>query len=178
MAPAPAYMRTPRNGLKQAWGGALDVFKDCGLPAGAKMRNLALGFTLPIKDPSEEFDIPSIMHTLQQYVFQRRLRVKDAFRDFDQLRCGRCTRQQFMRGVNTTVPSIRKEELEALADHYTEEGVHVQRPQTVAYQRFVAAVEEVFTVAHLETQPTRQVPRAGSTLQQIFRPRSVGVVRE
>jgi Ca2+-binding EF-hand superfamily protein len=143
------------------------------------MRNLALGFTVPVKPPlDEEYDIPALIETIQQFVFQRRLRVKDAFRDFDQLRCGRCTRQQFMRGVNTTMASLRKDELEALADYYTEEGAHVQRPQVVGYSRFVAAVEEIFTVAHLEKQPTRKVPRAGATLSHVFRPNTVGVDRE
>jgi len=139
---------------------------------------MRLGFTVPVKPPSDEYDIPALIDTCRQYVFQRRLRVKDSFRDFDQLRCGRCTRQQFMRGVNTTIPALRKDELEALADHYTEEGVHVQRPQTVGYGRFVAAVEEVFTVAHLEKQPTRKVPRAGSSLQQVFQPVTVGLEKE
>lgn len=83
-----------------------------------------------------------------------------------------------MRGVNTTVSFLRKDELEAVADYFTEEGAHVQRPQVVAYQRFVAAVEEVFTLARLEQHPTRPVPRAGSSLQHVFRPNSVGVVRE
>jgi len=83
-----------------------------------------------------------------------------------------------MRGVNTVVPSVRKDELEALADHYTEEGVHVQRPQVVGYVRFVAEIEEVFTIAHLEKQPTRPVPRAGSSLEHTFRPVSVGVENE
>jgi len=172
MAPAPL------SGRKQAWGGALDVFKECGLPAGAKVRNLGLGFTLPEKPTSEQWNIPEIMNQVQEYVFQRRLRVKDSFRDYDQLHCGRCTRQQFMRGVNNTVPTLIKAQLEALADHYTEEGPHVCRPQVVAYAKFVKNVEEVFTIAHLETQPTRFVPRAGASLQQAFRPRSVGVVNE
>jgi len=170
----PRLVITPRQGPKQAWGGALEAFKECGLPAGAKMRNLALGFTLPERGGSEKYDIAAIMHTIQQYVFQRRLRVKDSFRDYDALRCGRCTRQQFMRGVNTTIPSLRKDELEALADYYTEEGPHVQIPQVLDYVRFVAAVEEVFTVAHLEKQPTRQVLRAGSSLQRGFTPVSSG----
>jgi len=142
------------------------------------MKNLSLGFPLPLKSAAEEYDIPALINRIQQYAFQRRLRVKDAFRDFDQLRCGRCTRQQFIRGVNTTVSFLRKDELEAIADYYTEEGVHVQRPAVVAYKRFVAAVEEVFTVARLEMEPTRPVPRAGSSLQHKFRPNSVGVVRE
>jgi len=142
------------------------------------MKNLGLGFTLPEKRPTDEYDIPAIIESVQQYAFQRRLRVKDGFRDYDQLRCGRCTRQQFMRGVNVVMPSLRKDELEALADHYTEEGVHVQRPQVIGYKRFVSAVEEVFTVAHLERMPLRVVPRSGATLQNTFRPVTVGVDRE
>lgn len=177
MAPAVRPRTSPNLG-KQAWGGALDAFKEVGLPAGAKMRNLTLGFSVPVKPPMDEYDIPAIIYGIQQYVFQRRLRVKDAFRDFDQLRCGRCTRQQFMRGVNTTIASLRKDELEALAEHYTEEGVHVQRPQVVAYTRFVAAVEGVFTVANLERLPTCKVPRAGASLQHVFKPNAVGVERE
>jgi len=179
MTTTPRMVITPRQGPRQAWGGALEAFKECGLPAGAKMRNLALGFAVPERNQNKQrYDIPALIETIQQFVFQRRLRVKDSFGDFDQLRCGRCTRQQFMRGVNTTIPSIRKDELEALADHYTEEGVHVQRPQVVGYTRFVAEVEEVFTVAHLEKQPTRVVPRAGSALQNGFRPVSTGILNE
>jgi Ca2+-binding EF-hand superfamily protein len=42
----------------------------------------------------------------------------------------------------------------------------------------VAAVEEVFTVAHLEKQPLRKVPRAGASIQHTFQPAKVGVKNE
>lgn len=142
------------------------------------MKNQGLAFNLPVRMPPDECDVPAILLSIQKHVFQRRLRVKDAFRDFDNLRCGRCTREQFMRGANTTMASLKRDELEALADYYTEEGLHVQRPRVVGYKRFVAELEEVFTVARLERQPTRKVPRAGSSLQTTFLPRTVGVENE
>ena len=53
-----------------------------------------------------------------------------------------------MRGVNNTVPTLIRGQLEALADHYTEEGPHVCRPQVVAYAKFVKHVEEVRAPEH------------------------------
>lgn len=115
--------------------------------------------------------IPDIIDQVQHYIFQRRVRVKDSFRDHDRLQCGRCTRPQFIRAVNHTVPTLGIADVEALADSYTESGPQVQFPQVVSYSKFVAKVDEVFTIAHLEKNPSVPVPRPGSALQRrSFRP--------
>lgn len=118
-----------------------------------------------------DVEIADVIDRVQHYIFQRRVRIKDGFRDFDRLQCGRCTRQQFIRAVNQTVPTLVLDEIDALAEYFTEPGSHVNYPQVVSYSKFVAKVDEVFTIARLETKPHVRVPRPGSSLQRrSFRP--------
>lgn len=116
--------------------------------------------------PEKAPEVGGLLERVQTYVFQRRMRVKDNFRDFDPLRCGRCTTEQFARAVNQLVPTLRQSDVDALVDHFTDAGPGVVVPQVVSYQRFARSVDEVFVVPELETRPMLKVPRPGATVLQ------------
>lgn len=123
---------------------------------------------------AEVVGISEMLERVQTHVYKRRLRVRDVFLDHDQLRCGRCTRQQFVRGVDALVSTaLSHQEVDALAAHFTEEGPRVHTPQVVNYTKFCRAVDEVFMIPNLEMQPTAKVPRPGSSLQRGFAPSAV-----
>lgn len=92
----------------------------------------------------ETDQIADLIHRCQVYVYPRRIRVKEFFLNFDQLRSGRCTRVQFGRGLNTSGVKYTDYEIELLADHFTQIGPNVQKPQVVSYSKFCDAVDEVF----------------------------------
>jgi len=51
---------------------------------------------------------------------------------------------QFGRGLDTSGIRVSDAEVELLADHFTESGPHVQKPQVVNYVSFCRGIEEVF----------------------------------
>mmetsp|Transcript_1237 Transcript_1237/g.2809 ORF Transcript_1237/g.2809 Transcript_1237/m.2809 type:complete len:480 (-) Transcript_1237:290-1729(-) len=67
-------------------------------------------------------------------------------------------------------PVVTDHEVRALANHFTEDGPHVQQPQVVNYARFIRAVDEVFAIPELEKTPRLQVPKPGASVQTVFRP--------
>lgn len=89
--------------------------------------------------------VTDLIHRMQVYVWPRRFRMREFFVNFDHLKCGRCTRVQFGRGLDTAgFKSLKDTEVEALADHFTETGPNVQKPQVVNYVKLCDAVEKVF----------------------------------
>lgn len=91
-----------------------------------------------------EQQIADLIHRCQVFVYPRRIRVKEFFLNFDLLRSGRCTRVQFGRGLDTSGVRFSDSEIELLADHFTQIGPNVQKPQVVSYTKFCDAVDEVF----------------------------------
>lgn len=101
----------------------------------------------------EESQIADIIHRIQVYVLPRRIRMKEFYQNFDHLRCGRCTRVQFGRGLDTSGVKVTDAEVELMADHFTEIGPSVQKPQVVNYTRFCDAIEVVFNDGDLSFKP-------------------------
>jgi Ca2+-binding EF-hand superfamily protein len=93
---------------------------------------------------SDDERVTAIMTDIQNHVGVRRLRMKEFFYDFDHLRCGRCTRNQFVRALNTAGLKVSDEDALMLADHFTVTGPNVIQPQVISYDAFVKVVEEVF----------------------------------
>mmetsp|Transcript_98951 Transcript_98951/g.308346 ORF Transcript_98951/g.308346 Transcript_98951/m.308346 type:complete len:513 (-) Transcript_98951:42-1580(-) len=81
---------------------------------------------------------------VQAFVFPRRIRLKEFFNDFDPLRSGRCTLPHFARALDQAGLRLTEECAEMLADHFTEAGGRVMKPQNVNYAKFCQAVDEVF----------------------------------
>jgi len=97
-------------------------------------------------------EIGQVLERVQTYILKRRVRIKDMFKDFDTLRCGRCTRWQFTRALSQAVPRITQGDMFALVDHFTEGGRNVQDPQDVNYIRFVRDIEAAFVHSDLDKQ--------------------------
>jgi len=88
--------------------------------------------------------IGDLIHKMQVYAFPRRIRSREFFVNFDTLKCGRCTKVQFGRALDTAGFKITAEEVEYLCEHFTEEGPKVQKPQIVCYVKFCDAVDMIF----------------------------------
>lgn len=110
-------------------------------------------------------EVKDVLQLVQAHIFTRRIRAKDCFLDFDPLRSGRCTPQQFARGVRTMVPSLSQAEVKLMEDHFTDHMEQIIQPQVVSYWRFARAVDAVFVVPDLEKYPTIKVPRPGASLE-------------
>lgn len=111
----------------------------------------------------DQIDIVELLTSIRDRVFTKRIRVRDRFRDFDRLRCGRITKQQFFRVLQHLHPELDPKEAEAVAQHFTERGVKVRWPQVVNYVKFSEAVDLVFGPARdLEKTPTTKVLRTGA----------------
>jgi Ca2+-binding EF-hand superfamily protein len=110
--------------------------------------------------------VSDIIHKCQVYVWPRRIRIREFFLNFDPLNSGRCTKVQFGRGLDTAGIRFTDAEIEAGAEHFTEMGPKVQKPQVVNYKRFCDAVDEIFAsdIALGSTQDGRE-----ERLQSMFK---------
>jgi len=115
--------------------------------------------------------VSEIINKIQVFVFPRRLRMKEFFRDYDPLRSGRCTIQQFGRALSLAGIRLPEDMVEALSDHFTEEGPRVQRPQCVNYDKFCAVVDEVFSQGN--PNPSQMTSSPSSTMLMSFVPRDI-----
>lgn len=102
----------------------------------------------------DEQKIAELISRIQVYVAPRRIRMKEFYVNFDPLRSGRCTRVQFGRGLDTAGVRTSDAEVELLADHFTENGPKVQKPQVVNYDIFCRLIDEIFA-ADLSLANTR-----------------------
>merc|ERR1719316_1781347 len=69
---------------------------------------------------------------------------------------------------------LSEAEANAVAEHFTEEGPHIQPPQDISYKKFCECVDECFGVlARLESQPTAAIPRPGENVPRSFTPAPV-----
>ncbi|CAE8636777.1 unnamed protein product, partial [Polarella glacialis] len=117
----------------------------------------------------DEDQITDLISRIQVYVFPRRIRVKEFFHDFDSLRHGRCTGLNFGRALNTIGLQMTDEEVDALTQHFTQEGPNIKAPQVVNYVKFCEAVDEVFINGHPAAQALSSSP--SSTQLMSFKPK-------
>lgn len=118
----------------------------------------------------DEQIIADLIQRIQVFIFPRRVRVREFFLDFDPLRSGRCTKPNFKRAITVLGLKLSDEEMDVLAEHFTDYSPQVQKPQVVHYVKFCEMVEEVFVTVGLEKSPAHQVLSPGQTLQCTFRP--------
>jgi len=85
-----------------------------------------------------------LIYRMQVYALPRRLRISEFFLNFDPLKSGRVTRVQLGRALDTAGIKVSDTEVEFLADHFTEIGPNVQKPQVVNYKKLCEAVEKIF----------------------------------
>jgi len=92
---------------------------------------------------------------LQNEIFQKRVRVKEYFHDFDRLRTGLCTQPQFKRALQTAFKNtLSGHELEVLAREYTDANDSLAR---VSHRKFCKNMDCVFTKDGLERRPRTPV---------------------
>jgi len=115
--------------------------------------------------------VQHLMERLRHHVLVNRIRVKQYFADFDPLNSGTVTRSQFERGLGYMG-------LSSLGQHHLTPGqlatlCHIYEvpdddQQRVAWTRFAADLESVFTLPNLEYTPSTQVPP--STIYEVPKP--------
>jgi len=128
-----------------------------------------------IEEPSSsslDSVLAELIHRIQLHVMPRRIRCKEFFNDFDPLRCGRCTIPNLGRALDMIGVNVSEEEVDLLAEHYTDYGPRATKPQVVNYYRFCADVDEIF--ASEEAQDSMKsfmmTSSPGSTVMSTFRP--------
>jgi len=94
--------------------------------------------------PLTEEEIAVIIQKIQVFVFPRRVRVREFFYDFDKLRKGRCTHDNFVRALKLLGVDLSIAEVDALSDHFTEHGPNVLKPHVVNYVKFCQVIDECF----------------------------------
>jgi len=111
-----------------------------------------------VKD-EEEVDVQHLMERLRHHVLVNRVRVNQYFADFDPLRSGSVTKTRFERGLSYMG-------LCSIGQHHLTAGqlaaiCHIYEvpddPLKVAWTRFAADMESVFTLPNLEYTPSAQV---------------------
>jgi len=113
--------------------------------------------TMMMEEMTDVEAIQIILDKIQAYVYPRRVRVKELFKDVDPLRCGRCSITAFTRIADQFAATrLSQEEQQCIIDHFVESGPNVQKPQVFNYLAFCAAIDEVFdpaNVAHQNNAP-------------------------
>lgn len=101
----------------------------------------------------EESKVSEIIYKIQVYVYPRRIRLKEFFLDFDNLRQGRTTRLQYSRALNMAGLKLTEDEVETLIEYFTEVGPNVQKPQNINYDKFCKEVDQIFASDEAEMAP-------------------------
>ena len=101
---------------------------------------------------AEEAAVDQLVNAIIRHVFERRIRVKDIFLDFDKQHLNRITRPQFCRAVaQLGVAGASAKAVDQLAERFVWDAD--KSGNTIAYRRFLEEVENAFTLAGLEKQP-------------------------
>lgn len=98
-------------------------------------------------DPSDVED------RLKAAVVMKRVRIEEFFRDFDKLRKGRVTRNQFKSILSSMNFTMTNDEFKALAKKY--ETADPER--FFRYVDFVANINRAFTITGIDKNPTTRV---------------------
>lgn len=97
-------------------------------------------------------EVTQLLGQIVRHVYERRLRTKEIFVDFDKRNNHRITRPQFVRGIGALrLPSVTAAQLEALAGRYVDHAD--PSGNVIAYRRFLEEVENAFTITGLEKSP-------------------------
>jgi len=120
----------------------------------------------------DEAVIDDLLQRIQMHIMPRRVRCREYFNDFDKLRCGRCTEEQFARAINMIGVNLTDEEMKALARHFTDHGPRAMKPQVVNHLEFCKAVDQVFGSEDIQDglKSTMLTTSPGSTFMSTFVP--------
>lgn len=121
--------------------------------------------------------VTEFMRRIKLHVLQRKLRPKEFFKDFDRLNYGRCTRDQFLRGLTGLMAPRQLSDAqmpidaEALAEHFEFFPRLAGQPFLVDFARFCLEVETTFTTHFLEKTPQAEVGPPGHDVMSVFEPK-------
>jgi Ca2+-binding EF-hand superfamily protein len=91
-------------------------------------------------------DLSNLQDRIRTHFYLKGVHPDDWFEDFDKLRSGRVSVEQFRRGFEFMKFELTAAEFNTLVNEYAERG-------QVSYRRFCHAIEEVFSNRALETDP-------------------------
>eukprot|EP00656_Telonema_subtile_P042078 TRINITY_DN4750_c0_g1_i1.p1 TRINITY_DN4750_c0_g1~~TRINITY_DN4750_c0_g1_i1.p1 ORF type:complete len:1197 (+),score=405.96 TRINITY_DN4750_c0_g1_i1:120-3710(+) len=112
----------------------------------------SLGRQAPEEDVRESAEIEL---RLQNEMFQKRIRLKMFFHDYDRLRTGLCTAGQFKRALQTAFKNmLTAHELSVLSNEYIDRNDSLNR---VCHRKFVTNMDNVFNTEGLERRPRTPV---------------------
>lgn len=126
---------------------------------------------LPTSSKSEENTVDgvpavdSVMARVRLHCVQRQVRPHAHFADFDAHHAGFITESQFVRGVNSLVPSLPAASVRALVGEYTRRRAGAA---TLAWREFCVDVDKAFTLPQLERTPHAVVLPLRTTAQKLL----------
>lgn len=91
-------------------------------------------------------ELELLLDRIRTHIYLNGDRPTEWFLDFDKLRSGRVTEQQFYRVLAVIKVKISEEEAKMLAQHYAENNM-------VNYRRFCDEIHDIFTNLNLENEP-------------------------
>lgn len=108
-------------------------------------------FTQPKVDVAN--DPNDVEDRIRSTVVMKRIRIEEFFRDFDKLRKGRITRNQFKGILSAMNFALTEDEFEALADKYRTNDPEV----FFNYVDFCASINKAFTISGIDKAPLTRV---------------------
>lgn len=96
-------------------------------------------------------DPNDIEHRIQTHVVMKRIRVGEFFKDYDKLRKGKVTANQFTSVLSMLNFKLTDEEYDLLIAKYSTED------QMVNYAAFVEAIDSAFTIKGIDKAPSLKV---------------------
>ncbi|KAJ3109975.1 hypothetical protein HDU96_007005 [Phlyctochytrium bullatum] len=90
--------------------------------------------------------------SIKKQVYKERIRLIEFFKDYDRHNVGYVTLNQFLAGMRLASVMLDKSQLEILIQGYKD-----PKTNSVAYRRLCNNIDTVFTISHLEKQPTVEV---------------------
>lgn len=100
-------------------------------------------------------DIVQIEERMRMHIFKHRLRVIEYFSDYDKLRHGRISENQFICGLGLCRFKLTRDEIQKITEHYrlkTRNG-----RGDIDYKSFCESLDTVFTIKNLEKNPDLMV---------------------
>ncbi|XP_067627321.1 uncharacterized protein [Eurosta solidaginis] len=125
------------------------------LPTVSGTRMAVKAFPDLCNHPKENKDVCDLIFCIQNYIFKRRVRVKEFLECFDHLNTGTITKNQFERALDNmgVHKHLTQREMNLLISRYID-PIDSNR---VIWRPFQDEIDRVFTVKHLEKTPLLEV---------------------
>ncbi|XP_038638944.1 uncharacterized protein LOC119956125 [Scyliorhinus canicula] len=98
-------------------------------------------------------DINCILEKIKTKAYRKPVKIGDHMKDFDKLNSGRILKNNFRRALDLDGFELQPSEMAILEKAYESCG----KPDYVDYKQFIAEIESIFTLEHLEKFPRAEV---------------------